>query len=167
MSVFYSAGADDATASLGTFFNAIKALFPSGVSWQIPASGDSLTAETGILSGSWSGGTGATVAATGAVTYAAGTGVCIRWYTNTIRSTRKFIGRTYMVPLISSTYDSDGTITAGNVTILQNAATALVTAAKCGVWGRPLDVGHTNGIYAPFTGALCVDKVTSLKTRRS
>jgi hypothetical protein len=165
--VFYSNDTDDATASLGVFFNAIKALFPTAVSWSIPAAGDKLEATTGVLTGSWAGGSAASIAGTGGGTYAAGTGAYVRWYTNTIRAGRKFYGRTFFVPLISAVYDNDGTITAPNLTIFQNASNALVTAAKCVVWGRPSAPGAADGLFAGFTAAVVPDKVTSLRSRRS
>lgn len=167
VSVFYSIAADDATASLGTFFNAIKASFPAAVSWSIPSSGDKIEHTTGALTGSWSGGTAATITATGSGTYAAGTGGYVRWYTNTIRAGRKFYGRTYLLPILSAAYDNDGTITSSNLTTWQTAANALVTAAKCVVWGRPSTPGGSDGLFAGFTGAVVPDKVTSLRTRRS
>jgi hypothetical protein len=167
VSVFYSNGTDDATAALGTFFNAIKALFPAAVSWQIPSSGDKIEATTGALTGSWSGGTGATIASTGSGTYAAGGGAYVRWYTNTIRDGRKFYGRTFLAPILASVYDNDGTLTGGNVTTMQNAANALVTAAKTVIWGRPTTPGGSDGLFAGVTSALVPDKVTSLKSRRS
>lgn len=167
VSNFYSASADDATASLGTFFNAIKALFPAAVSWQIPSSGDTLEATTGELTGAWSGGTAATIASSGSGTYAAGTGAYVRWYTGAVRSGRKFIGRTFLCPVLSAVYDNDGTLTSGNVTIIQNAATALAGTGLIGIWGRALDDPPTNGIFMSVTSGVCPDKVTSLRTRRS
>lgn len=167
MSVFYSNDTDDATASLGTFFNAIKSSFPTAVVWTIPSSGDKLEATTGVLTGSWSGGTAATVAGTAATSYVAGTGAYVRWYTNTIRDGRKFYGRTYLLPLINACFDSAGTIDNGTLATMQSAADALVTAAKCVVWGRPSEPGASDGLFAGFTGAVVPDKVTSLKTRRS
>lgn len=167
VSVFYSIAADDATASLGTFFNAIKASFPSVVTWTIPAAGDKLESTTGALTGSWSGGTSASITATGSGTYAAGTGGYVRWYTNTIRAGRKFYGRTFLCPVLSAVYDNDGTITGSNITTWQTAANALVTAGKCVIWGRPSSVGAADGIHAGLTGAVVPDKVASLRSRRT
>lgn len=167
VSVFYSAAADDATASLGTFFNAIKSSFPTAVTWTIPSSGDTLEATTGTLTGSWSGGTSATYAGTAATSYVAGTGAYVRWYTNTIRAGRKFVGRTYLLPLINAAFDASGTIDNGTLGAMQSATNTLVGTGLLVVWGRPLSPGGSDGIAPAVTGGEVPDKVTSLKTRRS
>lgn len=165
--VFYSLGTDDATASLGTFFTAIKGLFPTAVSWSIPAAGDTFEHTTGALIGSWTGGTAATVVGTSGGAYAAGTGPYVRWLTNTVRAGRKFYGRTYLVPFQATSFDTDGTIQVTALGTIQTAATALVTAGKCVVWGRPLPGDPASGLFAGFFGAVVPDKVTSLRSRRS
>lgn len=167
VSVFYSNGVDDATASLGTFFNAIKASFPTVVNWTIPSSGDKLESTTGALTGSWSGGTAASIAGTAATQYVAGTGAYVRWYTNTIRAGRKFYGRTYLLPLIAAGFDSSGTIDNTTLGTLQTGVNGLVTSGKIVVWGRPSGPGATDGLFAGVTGGVVPDKVTSLRTRRS
>jgi len=167
VSVFYTVDPDDVTTNLGTFFNAIKALFPTAVSWAIPASGDTLDVVTGELTGAWSGGTAATVTGTGGGTYAAGTGAYVRWLTGSIRRGRKFQGRTFLCPIIASVYDNDGTLTSGNVTIFQNAANTLVATNKLVIWGRPIPFGAGNGAADQVAAAVVPDKVTSLRTRRS
>lgn len=167
VSVFYSAGGNDATASLGAFFDAIKGLFPTAVTWQIPASGDTIESTTGALTGSWAGGTGAALGGTVSGTYAAGTGAYITWRTNTVRNGRKFVGRTFLAPLVTTCYDSAGTITNANLTTIQAAANALITAGLTVVWGRPLTVGAGDGLFAQPTAASVPDRVTSLRSRRS
>lgn len=167
LSVFHSAAADDATASLGTFFNAIKALFPTAVSWSIPATGDTIDVATGVLTGTWVGGTAASITATGGGTYAAGTGLYVRWATALVVGGRRLQGRTFLCPVISGVYDNDGTITAGNLTTVGTAAAALVTAGKCGIWHRPTSPGASNGSFSSVTGSTVPDRVTSLRTRRT
>ena len=166
VTVFYSLGSADATASVGTFLTAIKGLVPNVVTWRVPASGDTLEATTGALTGSWSGGTAATIAATGSGNFAAGTGAYVRWATNTIRAGRKFQGRTFLCPLLASQYDGQGNVTAAAVTTLQTAANALVAASPTIViFGRPTP-GLSNGTFAGITGATVSSTVTSLRSRR-
>jgi len=167
LSVFYTLNPVDATAELGTFFNAVKAVFPNAVSWQIPSSGDIIKAEDGTLNGAWTGGTAANITATGGSgSYAAGTGAFIRWQTGDIVGKNRVKGRTFMCPLIAGVYDNDGTITAPNLTIFQNAANTLVAAGKLRIWARP-GAGAEVGSTHPILAALVPDKVTSLRTRRS
>jgi hypothetical protein len=167
VSFFYSIQADDVTTALGTFFNAIKGPFPNVVSWNVPAAGDTIESTTGALVGSWSGGTSASITGGTSGTYAAGTGAYVRWLTNTVRNGRKFVGRTFLVPLVSGVYDNDGTITGTNLTTFQNAANTLVSTSTVVVWGRPSGPGAADGLFAEQTGAVVPDKVTSLRSRRS
>jgi len=167
VSVFYSNTTDDATAALGAFFNAIKGAFPSAVTWTIPSSGDKIEGTTGALTGSWSGGTGATYSGPAAVAYAAGTGAYVRWYTNTIRNGRKFVGRTFLAPVSTGLYDAAGTIDNSNLSTFQTAANTLAATGLIVIWGRPTTVGGSDGLWAGVTSAVVPDKVTSLKTRRS
>lgn len=166
LSVFYTAAADDVTTNLATYFNAIKALFPNGISWQIPAAGDQYDISTGRLTGGWSGGTAATINGTGGVaTYAAGTGTFVKWLTGTVVHFRSLKGRTFLCPLTAATYDSDGTLQPAHVTTLQNAANTLVGAAKLAIWHRP--VAFAGGMLVGASSAVQMDRVTSLKSRRS
>jgi hypothetical protein len=167
VSVFYSLEATDITVALGTFFTAIRTLFPPSVTWQIPASGDVINIPDGKITGSWSGGTAATVTGSGLANYVAGTGAYVRWQTSTIRDGRRIKGRTFLVPLITSAFDSSGTITDGNVTTLQSAATALAGTGTLTIWGRPRGKGATDGQAGTVVSGLVLDKVTSIRTRRT
>lgn len=167
VSVFFSGETDDLTPNLNTFFGAIKALFPTAVSWSVPAAGDKISDINGALAGAWSGGTAATTTGTGGGTYAAGTGAYVRWLTGAVVADRKLLGRTFFCPLISGVYDNDGTITAPNLTILQNAANALQASNKLIIWHRPTNKAAANGDNRLVIGAVVPDRVTSLKSRRS
>jgi len=137
------------------------------VSWQIPSAGDTLDSTTGHLDGAWSGGTAATISATGgASVYAAGTGTYVRWLTGVILDGRKFIGRTFLAPLAASCYDTDGTIGAGFVTTIQTATNTLVGAGKLSLYHRPQSLGDP-GSSATIIAGVAVDRVTSLRSRRS
>lgn len=167
LSVFYSQDAADATADLFNFFNAIKGGFPTAVSWSIPSAGDKIDPLTGILNGSWSGGSAATLVATGATSlYAAGTGGFIRWNTDVIENGRRLKGRTFLVPLLADQYDAQGTINNAVITSWQTAANTLVATDKLVIWHRPTG-GAANGSSADISSAVAPDKVTSLRTRRT
>lgn len=167
VSVFYCAQPDDLTTNLGTFFNAVKALFPTPVTWNIPAAGDLINPEDGKLAGAWSGGTAATVTATGgSVGYTAGTGAYVRWVTGAIAGTHKVQGRTFLVPILSSLYDVQGNIGSASVTTIQTAANALAASAKLIVWHRN-HKGAADGQAFLVAAAVAPNKVTSLRTRRT
>lgn len=166
VSVFYSLGSGPAGADLKAFFEAIKALFPSGLTWQIPVAGDTIDSTTGQLNGSFTDAGGGTVTSTGSGIWASGTGAYVTWLTNTVYNGRKFVGRTFLCPIFGSAYQSDGTIVNAYVTTIQTAADALVTAGTPVIYKRPVPFGASNGTFAGITGALVPDKVTSLRTRR-
>lgn len=167
LSVFYSADPDDVTTELGTFFNAIKAAFPGSVTWSIPSSGDTIESTTGILTGAWTGGTAASITATGGTSlYAAGTGGYVRWQTPLVIGGRRLKGRTFLCPIITDQYATDGTLNSTTLSGWQTAATTLATSGKLVVWHRGT-VDDPTGAAATVTAAVVPDKVTSLKTRRS
>jgi hypothetical protein len=167
VSVFYSPFGTDPTVELATFFNAIKAIFPTVVTWDIPASGDTLDEASGLITGAWIGGTAATIPATGgAVAYAGGTGLYCRWQTSGIVGGRRVRGRTFLVPIVSSLFDTQGTIAAATISTVNTAATILVGTGKLSIWHRP-PPGTTSGSAHAIVGVTVPDKVTSLRTRRS
>lgn len=166
VSVFYSSAATDVTTDLGTFFNAIKTLFPSGLTWQVPGSGDTLDDASGALVGGWSG-TAASVTATGgAGAYAAGCGCYIQWATGAIVGKRRLRGRTFLAPLLASGYDSSGTIAASTISTTTTAIATLAGSSKLVIWHRPGKGLFTGGSSALVTGGNVPDQVTSLKSRR-
>lgn len=166
MTIWYTLDPADATAALGTFYNAVKSLFPTAVTWQIPSAGDTINSDTGRLAGSWSGGTAATVAGTSATAYAGGTGILVRWLTNTVLAGRKFIGHTYMLPTTTATYDTTGKIASAAATTMQTAVDALVAGSALVVYHRPPKGTFAGGFFAEQTAGVVVGTVTSLKTRR-
>jgi hypothetical protein len=167
LSVFYTLAADDVTTNLGTFFTAIKGLFPTGMTWSIPAAGDQISDNSGQLTGGWVGGTAATVTCTGVTKYAAGTGSFVQWGTAIIVNNRRLKGRTFLAPLSNDQYDTDGTILTASVTTLNTALGTLVGAGKLRVFHRPPRHTFSGGTSAVITSGVCADKTTSLRTRRS
>lgn len=166
VSVFFTDSGSTLTSDLGTFFNAIKGLFPNGLTWQIPTSGDILDEVNGELTGEWSGGAGATINGTGgaSLVYVAGTGAYVKWGTATVTNGRRIRGRTFLTGIGTANYDASGTISGSAITTLQGAASALVTAGNLKIWHRPQ--GGGGGGEAVVTSATVPDQVTSLATRR-
>jgi hypothetical protein len=155
------------TVELATFFSAIKALFPSAVSWNVPSSGDVIDEVSGLITGAWLGGTAASVSGTGITSYAAGTGCYVRWQTAGIANGRRVKGRTFLVPLLGAQYQTDGTIIDASLTTINSAATALANSGKMRIWHRPTNRGTNNGAAFSVTAAIGPDRVTSLRSRRT
>jgi hypothetical protein len=167
VSVFYTNDTVDVTPELGTFFNAIKGLFPSAVTWQIPSSGDILTIDSGKIEGGWVGGTAATIAGTGATAYVAGTGAFVRWGTSGVFDGRRVKGRTFLCPLLTGSFDAFGTLADANVTLMNTAASTLAATGKLLIYSRPTEDAPLSGHASTVTSAQVADRVTSLRTRRT
>lgn len=166
-SVFYSTGGTDATAEVTAFFNAVKGLFPTGLQWSIPPSGDILDDTSGLVSGVWSGVGAGVVTGTAAGAYAAGTGAYVNWQTAAVVGRRRLKGRTFLCPLQSTVgYDSSGTIVTSALTTIGTAATTLATSGKMRIWHRPPKGTFSGGQSALVVTGTVPDQVTSLKTRR-
>jgi hypothetical protein len=168
VSVFYSLAADStaAVAALTAFFTSIRASFPSGLTWSIPSNGDTLEELTGALTGEWTGAAGSGVTSNGGATsYAAGAGFRVVWGTGGIGPHKRIKGSTFLVPLLGSLYDVNGTIAGGTVSTTQTAANTLVATNKLRIWHRPTP-GGSNGLVYLITSASVPDKVSTLRSRR-
>lgn len=167
VSTFYYGVASPNVSDAVTFFNAIKALFPNGLSWDIPSSGDEIDDSNGALTGSWLGSGGGTVTATGgSLPYAAGVGARVRWDTTTIVGRRRLRGSTFLCPILSAKFDTAGTIDSTALTTLQTAASAFAASGVAKeIWHRP--VNGSGGTSAPINSAVVPDRVTSLRSRRT
>jgi len=167
VSVFHGAAGGSAVADIKTFFNDIKALFPAGLTWQIPTEGDVIDDATGTLTGGWSDVAGGTVSSTGSGIWASGTGMYVTWGTGTIVNGRRLKGRTFLCPLFGSAFQTDGTIVNAYVSTVQTAANLLVAGLDLKIWHRPSTPGGSDGSSATVTSAQAQDKVTSLRSRRT
>lgn len=166
LSVFYGANGSLLVADLNTFFNSIKAQFPNGLTWSTPAAGDIIDEVTGALTGEWSGGAATSLVATGGAgaIYAAGVGAYITWGTTTIANGRRLKGRTFLTSIMTSKYDSNGTIDNSALGVFQTAANALVAGGNLRIWHRP--TGGAGGGLGAVTSAVVPDRVTALRSRR-
>lgn len=167
VSVFYGAPAGSLVSDLKTYFTGLVTSCPSGLSWQIPTSGDVIDDATGTLTGGWTDSGGGVVSATGTGAYAAGTGFFTRWQSNIIVNGRRLRGRTFIAPITAANFQSDGTILNSSVVTYQTLADALITGADLMIWHRPTNPGGTDGESHNATSAQVVDRVTSLRSRRT
>lgn len=169
ISTFYVQGTVTAgwPAALVTLFTAIRNYVPTGVTWTVPGIADILNVETGVLTGSNSPGGGGTVtSAGGAVDFKPGVGGRIRWGTGGIVAGRKVIGTTFLVPLTSQEYPN-GTIQAGTVTAITNAATTYGNSAgfNPAIYSKPTSLRA--GTIHDITSAAVPSGETWLRSRRT
>lgn len=166
VSLFYSAATSDITVELATFFTSIASLFPSGISWRIPAGGDMLAEDSGILQADWSGGTTASVSGSGgSAGYAAGVGAMVRWNTPAVYNGRRMRGRSFLTHMSTAAYQTDGTLLPATVTQLTNAANVFRSGTDAPLfWHRP--VNQAGGAAVAATSVTVPDKVSWLRSRR-
>lgn len=115
---------------------------------------------------------GAVITGTGAGAYAAGVGARLRWRTNGFRNGRRKVGTTYVVPTVSSAYETNGTLVSGMLTAFVTAGNAFLTNADAAgvdpiIYSRPNDALALAGDYDSITSVTAPDQVSWLTTRRS
>lgn len=173
VTVLHFDGSDNAAppvAAVKAAFESFKAALPSNVTLTFPNSGDQIDDNTGSLSGVWTSTGGGTVTGTGAYGVAAGVGACITWNTGGIvtgaHGPRKLRGRTFIVPLHSLNYQTDGTIEPTTMTALGTLANALQASGPLAVWHRPTGIlAGDGGSYGVISNKVR-DKVAVLTSRR-
>lgn len=168
VSTFYFDGAGSGwTASLSTFFNAIKTSFPTSLTWSIPNQGDILDTSSGDIIGSWVDGSPTPVFGTSSNQIVAGTGARIRWKTNGLRGGRRVTGATFLAPCDATLFDTVGTLDNTRRAAIETAAGSLISAEGhiLGIWSKP-HKDAADGLWSPVTAAEVPDKVSSLRSRR-
>lgn len=154
-----------------TFFNGLAQVLPGPVSVQVLGDVDVLDPTTGELQEVHAvtqpalvqGSVGSTVS------FASPVGAVVGWRTNQVRNGRRMRGRTFLVPLSSTSFETNGTLLGNAITIINTAATALRTSTgttHIGVYGRPSAPGATDGIWAQASANTCPDMGAVLRSRR-
>jgi hypothetical protein len=149
-----------------SFLTAIAGRIPTDVTLQSQNTGDVIDDITGAIIGVWTGATQASVPGSGVGAYAAPAGVHINWRTAGIVRGHRVRGRTFLVPILASAYDSDGSLSSSALTTFRTALATFQAAAAPAllVWHRP--VGGAGGDSFPVTSADMPDKAAILKSRR-
>jgi hypothetical protein len=97
--------------------------------------------------------------------FAAPAGARVHWNTDAIVSGRRLRGRTFIVPIATAAYDTNGTLTSTFRTALQSAANTFITSGgtanvEVSVWSP------THGVQADVTSASVPDEAAILRSRR-
>lgn len=163
----FAAGSTTGPGAALSFFDGIKGLIPSGVTITIPNAGDTIDELTGEIDGVWTASGGGTVnSAGGANPYAQGVGARVVWVTDGITRGRRVRGSTFVVPLITGSYDTDGTLSGTAVGALGTVAGNLASVAAFGVYTRPQS-GTSNGAFHDVLTSITPDRVSWLRSRRT
>lgn len=168
---FYSSGGDFAAfnTAIRTFVVAICPFQPLGTVYSFESGGDTIEDSTGEINGSWSMTAPATVNTGVNAAYAGGVGTRVVWATAGITRGRRVRGSTYIVPLLSSQYDTNGAIADASLGTMLTAAGVLRAAdgGSMRIYTRPSGPGATDGKSQAVTGATVPDKVSWLRSRRT
>lgn len=173
ISVFYvAAGTTTAPAAIKAFFTTLAGWMPTGMAWDIPSTGEVIDDATGTLTGVWAHAGGGTVSSSGGTqARAQGVGMRVKWYTGGIVNGRMVTGATFIVPLMTSAYETDGTITSAVTGNASTAANTLISATDTVIWSRPFAGSTGNparaGSSHTVIAATVPDKVSWLRTRRT
>jgi hypothetical protein len=168
ISTFYTEGDPlQLQLALKTFYASLSSRIPTTVTVTVPAAGETLESTTGLLTGAWAAGTPGTTTGASPDTFAAGVGTRVVWETAGITRGRHVRGATYLVPLRSAMFDSDGSINDTVRAAIQTAAQAVVVALgdDLVVWSRP--IGGVGGMIWTVQGASVPDRVSWLRSRRT
>jgi len=166
VSTFYVGSAVLAQSEIRAFFDALKAFLPSGLTLQVPNNGDQVDESTGLIVGAWTGAPQALITCTGTGNYPGSAGACVNWRTSLVISGRRPIGRTFLVPLTTGSFETNGSIAAATLTAIQTAANTLITnlAGELKVWSRPRPT--IAGANVTVTSANVPDLAIVLRSRR-
>jgi hypothetical protein len=169
VSTFYFTGTGTGVNTMvKNFFTGIQSLFPTTVSFTIPATGEQLDSSTGDTTGSWTDGVQSTLVGTATVqNYAAGVGARVTWFTNGRTNNRRVRGTTFLVPISTANYDTDGTLNSTAFAVIRDNAASLVSAASNSlvIWTRPNEE-HAGALNSVLSSA-APDKTSWLRTRKT
>lgn len=99
--------------------------------------------------------------------YVGSAGGVVSWSTNTVVSGRRVRGRTFIVPMRTTAFQDDGTLTTQALTSMRDGADALMASdfdQQLVIWSRPR--GGSGGVAAPVTGYRVPDMAAVLRSRR-
>lgn len=177
LTTLYGINAGPVAAAAKTFLTAIASRIPTAVSIAWTGTGDNYDVATGALTDVYTGGTPWTVTGTGTGSWAAGVGARIRWLTGGVHGGHRVFGSTYVIPLNTFSYGSDGTIDTPALNDLQTASQAFITNAGADfqIYSRPKParpgkhgtLPAIDGAIFTVTARTVADTVSTLRSRRT
>lgn len=162
-------GAEEAVARVRSFWQALDGLYPQQVSVQVESEVELIEHTNGKLVDVFSVPSVAPVPGFAVANFSAPVGAVINWRTGTIRNGRRLRGKTFVVPLANTAFDTTGTLSDAARSTLSVAAAAL--AATTGspdlfVYGRPTTKGGSDGVLGVVTSSSVPDMAAVLRSRR-
>lgn len=173
VSTFYCNAGDEASfrTQLGTFYGHLAGQMPGGMSYTVENAGEVIDEASGQAVNAWSVGSAITqTSSSPATAYAQGVGASVIWTTNAYHNGRRVRGRTFIVPILSTMFESNGTLESGYLGSLQAWATTLATSGLMRVYSRPkgpVTAPTSPGGSFVVSGSIVRDKAAVLTSRRA
>lgn len=167
-SVFHArvADVDTAITAIMAGFAAVNNSLPSGLQISAPTGGDTISEETGQVTGTWAASVHAPVTCIGSGTWVNGVGGRVKWLTGAFRNGRAVVGSTFIVPLVATAYEGAGNLTPTTLTAMQNFGAAIsgsIHGVRIYSRKNATSVGVSNNII----NYVAPDKVSWLRSRRT
>jgi hypothetical protein len=166
-----ASGLEQTALRLHVFWDAIEPFLPGSVRINLPNVLEEIDTATGELIIEHPFEPGTVITGTGLTNFSSASGAVINWKTLGVLNGRKVRGRTFLVPLASGAYQTDGTIVDATRTTIQTAAQNYTDASAglgidgC-IWHRPSAPGASDGAAWGLSGASVGDRVAVLRSRR-
>lgn len=164
-----AANATAAVERVRNFFGSLSALFPDDVTITPDTNVDVLESTTGELVDSLTSTSGGEVKGTDTGGYQAAGGAVISWRTAGIRKGRRVRGRTFLVPLAGSLFNTTGNLIPSVAQTIQTSANALMNPTgtpDLGIWARPTAPGAADGAWFVVRQASVPARGSILRSRR-
>lgn len=168
MGALDTASANTAAANSRTFLSTIAAHTPTIANYACQSTCQTFT-DAGVLTGEVAVSVlPAVINGSAAGAYVGGAGAVVYWLTGAINGGHKVKGRTYLVPLAATAFQSDGTLASALVTSLQTAANTFAASTPAPVVNsRKLGQADRGDQTTILSGAQVKDRSAFLRTRRT
>lgn len=172
VSTFYCLDPATWRPGLAAWLLASKGDLPTAVTLTLEAEGDLFDDVTGTITGAWASGTSTDYTGGSTDKIAAPAGVCLTWMTTAVADGKHLRGRTFLVPVGTGAFDTNGTLTSAALSAFLSRANTLVSFSpgQFMIWHRPIAAGKPHGPRAGSSAAVSAvrvaDKVAVLRSRR-
>jgi len=177
---YWADGATTGPAAMSAFWAAAATFMPSGITIEVPGTGDTVDEGSSQIDGTWVASGGSTITTSGGTDpFPAGVGGRTSYFSDGIVDGRRVRGSIFVVPIIGTSYQADGTLSTTIKNALNTMATTLAGVTGFGVYTRhrpagPADPTHPlgnpperDGSFHDVLAGVAPDKVSWLRSRRT
>nr|CRY96794.1 hypothetical protein [uncultured prokaryote] len=162
-SIGSSAGAAGIATAVKQLFTSTQALFSADITFSFDAEVRELS-NSGTLIAAYPVAPPADISGSSNSSYANGTGLMVRHNTGQVVAGRRLLGRTFMVPVVTSCFSTSGDVTSATQTTVNGAFSALRTTvsgsgSNFAVWSK------THAAVGDVLGSETQSRPSTLRTR--